>query len=191
MYYNPNWFISSIFLLSTLVPFLWWFQQVLKFYIYSCIGSTSTIFTFLVSFFSVSPGVPPLLLQFYLLQFRLLHRALPLLLGSSDGCPDFEPPDLPLYWFLTLFWSNICSVASWDLRKNLQKAKIKIDNLQVRNCFLLFSRHKVKSFSHKLWSIPHYFLASIIDLRSQCHFNSHPFYVLSLRRLSRSSIPWC
>jgi hypothetical protein len=26
MYYNPNWFVSSIFLLSTLVPFLWWFQ---------------------------------------------------------------------------------------------------------------------------------------------------------------------
>jgi hypothetical protein len=28
MYYNLNWFISSIFLLSTLAPFLWWFQQV-------------------------------------------------------------------------------------------------------------------------------------------------------------------
>jgi hypothetical protein len=28
MFYNLNWFISSIFLLSTLVPFLWWFQQV-------------------------------------------------------------------------------------------------------------------------------------------------------------------
>jgi hypothetical protein len=28
MYYNPNWFISTIFLLSTLVPFLWWFQQI-------------------------------------------------------------------------------------------------------------------------------------------------------------------
>jgi hypothetical protein len=28
MYYNPIWFISSIFLLSTLVPFLWWFQWV-------------------------------------------------------------------------------------------------------------------------------------------------------------------
>jgi hypothetical protein len=27
IYYNPNWFISTIFLLSTLVPFLWWFQQ--------------------------------------------------------------------------------------------------------------------------------------------------------------------
>jgi hypothetical protein len=27
MYYNPNWFIPFIFLLSTLVPFLW-FQQV-------------------------------------------------------------------------------------------------------------------------------------------------------------------
>jgi hypothetical protein len=26
MYYNPNWFIPSIFLISTLVPFLWWFQ---------------------------------------------------------------------------------------------------------------------------------------------------------------------
>jgi hypothetical protein len=47
MYYNPNWFISSIFLLSTLVSFLWWFQQFLKFYIHSCTESTSTIFTFL------------------------------------------------------------------------------------------------------------------------------------------------
>jgi hypothetical protein len=26
MYYHPNWFIPSIFLLSTLVSFLWWFQ---------------------------------------------------------------------------------------------------------------------------------------------------------------------
>jgi hypothetical protein len=28
MYCTPNWFICSIFLLSTLVHFLWWFQQV-------------------------------------------------------------------------------------------------------------------------------------------------------------------
>jgi hypothetical protein len=28
IYYDANWFISSVFLLSTLVPFLWWFQQV-------------------------------------------------------------------------------------------------------------------------------------------------------------------
>jgi hypothetical protein len=28
MYYNPNWFTLSIFRLSTLVLFLWWFQQV-------------------------------------------------------------------------------------------------------------------------------------------------------------------
>jgi hypothetical protein len=28
MYYNLNWFIPSIFLLSTLVLFLWWLQQV-------------------------------------------------------------------------------------------------------------------------------------------------------------------
>jgi hypothetical protein len=27
MYYNLNWFISCIFLLSILVPFLWWFEQ--------------------------------------------------------------------------------------------------------------------------------------------------------------------
>jgi hypothetical protein len=46
MYYNPNWFIPSIFLLSILVLFLWWFQQVLKFYIYSCIESISPIFNF-------------------------------------------------------------------------------------------------------------------------------------------------
>jgi hypothetical protein len=28
VYYNPNWFIFSILLLSTWVPFLRWFQQV-------------------------------------------------------------------------------------------------------------------------------------------------------------------
>jgi hypothetical protein len=28
MYYNLSWFIPSSFLFSTLVPFLWWFQQV-------------------------------------------------------------------------------------------------------------------------------------------------------------------
>jgi hypothetical protein len=28
MYYNSNWFIFSIFLLSILMQFLWWFQQV-------------------------------------------------------------------------------------------------------------------------------------------------------------------
>jgi hypothetical protein len=51
MYYNPNWFIFSIFLHSTLLPSLWWFQLIYKFYIHSCIESTSTIFTFLFSFF--------------------------------------------------------------------------------------------------------------------------------------------
>jgi hypothetical protein len=44
--YNLNWYIHSIFLLSILVPFLWW-----KFYIHSCIESTPPIFTFLASFF--------------------------------------------------------------------------------------------------------------------------------------------
>jgi hypothetical protein len=28
IYHNPKWFIPSIFLLSTLIPFLWWFQRV-------------------------------------------------------------------------------------------------------------------------------------------------------------------
>jgi hypothetical protein len=28
MYFKLNWFVASIFLLSTLVSFLWWFQQV-------------------------------------------------------------------------------------------------------------------------------------------------------------------
>jgi hypothetical protein len=28
IYCNPNWFIPSIFLLSSLVPFLYWFQNV-------------------------------------------------------------------------------------------------------------------------------------------------------------------
>jgi hypothetical protein len=51
MYYNSIWFISSIFLLSTLVPFLWLFQLVLKFYTHPCTKSTSAIFTFLTAFF--------------------------------------------------------------------------------------------------------------------------------------------
>jgi hypothetical protein len=50
MYYNPNWFIPSIFLLSALVLFLRWFQQILKFYIHSWIESPSAIFTFFTSF---------------------------------------------------------------------------------------------------------------------------------------------
>jgi hypothetical protein len=28
MYYNPNWFISSNFLHSILVPFSWWFHPI-------------------------------------------------------------------------------------------------------------------------------------------------------------------
>jgi hypothetical protein len=39
MYYNPSWFISSIFLHPN------------EFYVYSYIESTATIFTFLTSFF--------------------------------------------------------------------------------------------------------------------------------------------
>jgi hypothetical protein len=46
MYYSPNCFITSIFLLTTLVPFLWWYQLFYTFYIHSCIKSTLTIFTF-------------------------------------------------------------------------------------------------------------------------------------------------
>jgi hypothetical protein len=42
MYYNPNLFISSSFLLSTLI-LLWWFLQVWKFYIHSWIESTLVI----------------------------------------------------------------------------------------------------------------------------------------------------
>jgi hypothetical protein len=47
MYYNLNWFMPSIFLFSTLVPVLLWFQQVKNLYIHSCIGNTSNLFTFL------------------------------------------------------------------------------------------------------------------------------------------------
>jgi hypothetical protein len=70
MYYNPNWVIS-IFLLSTLVPFLWWFQQVQKFYIHSCIGSESIILTFLASFFYPPSLVCDLLLAW--LVFRKIY----------------------------------------------------------------------------------------------------------------------
>jgi hypothetical protein len=51
MYYNPNWFVSPIFLHSTLVPFLWWLQTVYDCYILSCIESLSTIFIILTSFY--------------------------------------------------------------------------------------------------------------------------------------------
>jgi hypothetical protein len=49
MYYIPNLFISPTFLFSTLVVFLWWVQQVQKFYIHSRIESISSIFTFFIS----------------------------------------------------------------------------------------------------------------------------------------------
>jgi hypothetical protein len=51
MDYSPIWFISSIFLLSTLVPFLWWLQMLYKFYIHSYMQSTSTILISFTSFF--------------------------------------------------------------------------------------------------------------------------------------------
>jgi hypothetical protein len=50
MYYNPNWFISPIFLHSTLVLFLWCLAD-LRFLYSPCIESTSIIFNFLVIFF--------------------------------------------------------------------------------------------------------------------------------------------
>jgi hypothetical protein len=56
MYYSPIWFISSVFLISILVPFLWWFQLVWKLYIHFCTESTSIIFTFLTSFFYPPPS---------------------------------------------------------------------------------------------------------------------------------------
>jgi hypothetical protein len=40
VYYNTNCFIYFIFLHITLVPFLWWIQPVLTFYIHSCIETT-------------------------------------------------------------------------------------------------------------------------------------------------------
>jgi hypothetical protein len=54
IYYSPIWFNSSIFLHSTLVPFLCWFQFKI---FHSCIESASTIFTFLTSFFYPPPLV--------------------------------------------------------------------------------------------------------------------------------------
>jgi hypothetical protein len=57
MHYSLIWFISATFILYTLVPFLWWFQPVLKFCILSYIESSSTIFTFLSSFFPPPPLV--------------------------------------------------------------------------------------------------------------------------------------
>jgi hypothetical protein len=56
MYCNPNWFLSSNFLRSTLVPLLWWFRSIWDFCIHSCIESIWTIFKFLVSF---SYSTPP------------------------------------------------------------------------------------------------------------------------------------
>jgi hypothetical protein len=50
IHYNITQIGSSNLFFSTIVLFLWWLQQVLKFYIHSCIQSTSTIFTCLTSF---------------------------------------------------------------------------------------------------------------------------------------------
>jgi hypothetical protein len=47
--------VYLLYLQSSLVPFLWWFQLVQDFYIHSCIESTSPIFRFLVSFFYPAP----------------------------------------------------------------------------------------------------------------------------------------
>jgi hypothetical protein len=55
MYYNLNWFIPFIFLLNFLIfllsALLMMISTGLKFFIHSCIGKKSTIFTFLTSFF--------------------------------------------------------------------------------------------------------------------------------------------
>jgi hypothetical protein len=56
MSYIPNWSIPSVFLLSTIVPSLWLFQQVWKFFMHSCIENISTIFTFLTFFFYPPPS---------------------------------------------------------------------------------------------------------------------------------------
>jgi hypothetical protein len=61
MYYNPNSLISSNFIHSTLVPFLWQFQPAWDFYTHSCIESISTIFKPLLSFFYPTPSICDLL----------------------------------------------------------------------------------------------------------------------------------
>jgi hypothetical protein len=76
MYYNPDCLIYSIFLLSTLVPSLWWFQQVKNFFFHSCIESTSAIFTFWPSFF-----YPPSLLCDLSLAWPVFHNIAVFVLG--------------------------------------------------------------------------------------------------------------
>jgi hypothetical protein len=44
---------SPVLFLSTLVPFLYWFQQAYKLYIHSCKTCTSTIFASLISYISL------------------------------------------------------------------------------------------------------------------------------------------
>jgi hypothetical protein len=56
MYCIPNWFIPSIFLLFTLV-LLWWFKNILKLNIHSCIENISPISTFFTSFFYLLPPI--------------------------------------------------------------------------------------------------------------------------------------
>jgi hypothetical protein len=85
MYYVPNWFISFVFLLSTLVIFLWLFPQVLKCYVHSFTKSISTTFTFLTSFFCPPSPVSDLLIAwpvfhniacvrpiFHIIEFRMI-----------------------------------------------------------------------------------------------------------------------
>jgi hypothetical protein len=81
LYYTLNWFFPSIILLSTLVPFLWRFQQVWMLYIHTCIESTWTIFNF--TFFIYSP--PPI-------------SALPLAWHVLHSCPSlFRCLPVPLF----------------------------------------------------------------------------------------------
>jgi hypothetical protein len=66
MYYNPNWFISSIFLLSTLVLFLWW-SPCLKI-LYSFLYREYINYIHLLNFF-----YPPSLICDLLLEWTDFH----------------------------------------------------------------------------------------------------------------------
>jgi hypothetical protein len=76
VYISKNQFISFIFLLSVLVPFLWCFQHIWKFCVHSYIENMSTTFTFLTSFF-----YPPSLICDLPLTWPVFHNIAVFVLG--------------------------------------------------------------------------------------------------------------
>jgi hypothetical protein len=101
MFYTSNWFISSIILLTTPLPFLWWLPQVSVFHIHSCIESTSSIFILFAVFIYLPHPVlhscPSLFRCLFAVQWGFYLGILPINILCLS---QFNPPSI---LFLTLF----------------------------------------------------------------------------------------